>query len=163
MFCWQETRYQLGQHRINRQGSSARDFVPVQSFKNEGILYVFPIFGTVEPVQKIRWDPQTHLCGVAFEDIIINSSLGIITIMLLPFALICVLCLSLDDFNHKNAAAIPQKNLGIFVQLLISNQLFFCKGTEIFLSQSADEAGAAEDVRQFAGFGVSDCTVWFQS
>lgn len=83
--------------------------------------------------------------------------------MLLPFALICVLCLSLDDFNHKNAAAIPQKNLGIFVQLLISNQLFFCKGTEIFLSQSADEAGAAEDVQQFAGFGVSDCTVWFQS
>ena len=44
----------LWQHRINRQGSSARDFVPVQSFKNEGILYVFPIFETVEPVQKIR-------------------------------------------------------------------------------------------------------------
>lgn len=39
--------------------------------------------------------------------------------MLLPFALICVLCLSLDDFNYKNAAAIPQKYLGIFVQLLI--------------------------------------------
>ena len=41
-------------HRIIRQGSSARDFVPVQSFKNVGILYVFPVFGTAEMVQKIR-------------------------------------------------------------------------------------------------------------
>ena len=53
-------------HRIIRQGSSARDFVPVQSFKNGGILYVFPVFETAEMVQKIRWDPQTQLCGVAF-------------------------------------------------------------------------------------------------
>ena len=35
---------ELRLHRIIRQGSSARDFVPVQSFKNEGILYVFPVF-----------------------------------------------------------------------------------------------------------------------
>ncbi|MDY5641573.1 MAG: hypothetical protein SPG79_01020, partial [Candidatus Faecousia sp.] len=41
-------------HRIIRQGSSARDFVPVQSFKNGGILYVFPVFETAEMVQKIR-------------------------------------------------------------------------------------------------------------
>ena len=44
----------LGLHRIIRQGSSARDFVPVQSFKNGGILYVFPVFETAEMVQKIR-------------------------------------------------------------------------------------------------------------
>ena len=41
-------------HRIILQGSSARDFVPVQSFKNGGILYVFPVFGTAEMAQKIR-------------------------------------------------------------------------------------------------------------
>ena len=43
-----------GLHRIIRQGSSARDFVPVQSFKNGGILYVFPVFETAEMAQKIR-------------------------------------------------------------------------------------------------------------
>ena len=37
-------RDKLRLHRIIRQGSSARDFVPVQSFKNGGILYVFPVF-----------------------------------------------------------------------------------------------------------------------
>ena len=54
-------------HRIIRQGSSARDFVPVQSFKNGGILYVFPVFETAEMVQKIRLDPLTQLCGVALR------------------------------------------------------------------------------------------------
>ena len=44
----------LGLHRIIRQGISARDFVPVQSSENVGILYVFPVFGTAELVQKIR-------------------------------------------------------------------------------------------------------------
>ena len=44
----------FGQHRIIRQGSSARDFVPVQSSENAGILYVFPVFGTAELVQNIR-------------------------------------------------------------------------------------------------------------
>ena len=58
----------LGLHRIIRQGSSARDFVPVQSFKNGGILYVFPVFETAEMVQKIRWDPLTQLCGVALGE-----------------------------------------------------------------------------------------------
>ena len=46
--------FSLRLHRIIRQGSSARDFVPVQSFKNGGILYVFPVFETAEMVQKIR-------------------------------------------------------------------------------------------------------------
>ena len=55
----------LGLHRIIRQGSSARDFVPVQSFKSGGILYVFPVFETAEMVQKIRRNPLTQLCGVA--------------------------------------------------------------------------------------------------
>ena len=42
---WERTPLPLLRlHRIIRQGSSARDFVPVQSFKNEGILYVFPVF-----------------------------------------------------------------------------------------------------------------------
>ena len=49
-----KTRIRLGLHRIIRQGISARDFVPVQSSENEGILYVFPVFGTAELVQKIR-------------------------------------------------------------------------------------------------------------
>ena len=56
---------QLGQHRINRQGGIAEDFVPDQSYKAGGILYVFPSFVTAELVQKTRCDPQTHLCGVA--------------------------------------------------------------------------------------------------
>ena len=54
----------LGQHRINRQGGIAEDFVPDQSYKAGGILYVFPSFVTAELVQKTRCDPQTHLCGV---------------------------------------------------------------------------------------------------
>ena len=51
--CLNSFHYQ-GLHRIIRQGSAARDFVPVQSFKNVGILYVFPVFETAEMVQKIR-------------------------------------------------------------------------------------------------------------
>ena len=57
----------LRQHRIIRQGSSARDLVPVQSSENAGILYVFPVFGATELVQKIRGDPQTQLCGAALK------------------------------------------------------------------------------------------------
>ena len=69
-FCRRHSRWlslikQLGQHRINRQGGLAEDFVPDQSYKAGGILYVFPSFVTAEPVQKTRCDPQTHLCGVA--------------------------------------------------------------------------------------------------
>lgn len=57
----------LGQQRINRQGGIAEDFVPDQSYKAGGILYVFPSFVTAELVQKTRCDPQTHLCGVALD------------------------------------------------------------------------------------------------
>jgi len=42
----------LRQHRAIRQEVSARIFVPIQSFKNGGILYVFPIFETAEVGQK---------------------------------------------------------------------------------------------------------------
>ena len=42
----------LGQHRTIRQEDSARIFAPIQSLKNGGILYVFPIFQTEEVGQK---------------------------------------------------------------------------------------------------------------
>ena len=40
------------QHRTIWQEDSARIFVPIQSLKNGGILYVFPIFRTEEVGQK---------------------------------------------------------------------------------------------------------------
>ena len=42
----------LRQHRIIWQEDSARIFAPIQSLKNGGILYVFPIFQTEEVGQK---------------------------------------------------------------------------------------------------------------
>ena len=42
----------LRQHRTIRQEDSARIFAPIQSLKNGGILYVFPIFQTEEVGQK---------------------------------------------------------------------------------------------------------------
>ena len=47
-----EKNFVLGQHRTIRQEVSGRIFVPIQSFENGGILYVFPIFGTAEVEQK---------------------------------------------------------------------------------------------------------------
>ena len=42
----------LWQYRTIWQEDSARIFVPIQSLKNGGILYVFPIFRTEEVGQK---------------------------------------------------------------------------------------------------------------
>jgi len=49
------------------QEAPAKDFGAIQSFENEGILCVFPIFKTAEVGQKIGCGPQTQLCGVAFQ------------------------------------------------------------------------------------------------
>lgn len=49
------------------------------------------------------------------------------------------------------------KHPAVAVYLLLSQR------TEIILSQSADEAGAAEDVQQLSGFGISDSPVGSQT
>ena len=56
-----------GQHRAIRQEVSDRIFAPIQSLKNEGILYVFLVFQTEEVGQKDGGDSQTQLCCGASE------------------------------------------------------------------------------------------------
>lgn len=51
----------------------------------------------------------------------------------------------------------------MLIHPLIAKQLFFGQRAEVIFSQSADEAGAAEDVQQLAGFGIPDGPVWFQT
>ena len=53
----------LWQHRIIRQGSSARDFVPVQSSENAGILYYFP-FLELRNWCKISAEIRRRNCAV---------------------------------------------------------------------------------------------------
>jgi len=46
----------------------ARDFVPYESVKNEGILYVFPIFNTARMEQKIRHPAAGDLFRVSLNN-----------------------------------------------------------------------------------------------
>lgn len=66
----------LRQHRAIRQGGTAEDFVPDQSFQTGGILDVFPGLETAELAQKIRCDPQTQLRGAALRP---NFSVPVLT------------------------------------------------------------------------------------
>ena len=54
-------------YRTIWQGATASDFASIQSFKNEGILYVFPIFEAAEVGKKNGCGPQTQLDGDAIN------------------------------------------------------------------------------------------------
>ena len=62
-----QSTFVLRQHRTIWQEDSARIFAPIQSLKNGGILYVFPIFRAEEVGQKDGWGSQAQLCGVALN------------------------------------------------------------------------------------------------
>ena len=57
----------LGKLWLNRQELTAEDFDLAESSKNEGILYVFPVFRTERIRQKIRRSAADDLFRVSFD------------------------------------------------------------------------------------------------